>query len=217
MSTNLNVVVAKIANRVLRDYPLAGERLAVHAGKRIDIALLGGTSPLVALSVRITPRGAIDAVGEGASDEPAVAFSIPVSALPALMRKDETAYAKIAFTGDSELAHTLSTIARNVEWDIEEDLSKLFGGGSGGSQQVDAIVHTVGDFARTTRAHVLDAGNRLTENIAEYLRFESNAFVSRDQLEAFAVDNEALRDAVARLEARLNLSKKVTAQTAAAN
>ena len=218
MFAHSNFLAAKFINRVLRDYPQARARLVAYAGRRIDVALTAGALPLpLALplpfpsarcSLRVTTSGGVDAVGEGdpsadaLAERAAVAFTVPLNALPALLRQDEAAYAQIGFTGDSEMAHTLSTIARNVEWDIEEDLSKLFGGGA----YADALAHAIASAGRTTVAQVNDAASRVTENIAEYLRYETNAFVSRDQLDALTLENETLRDDVARLEARLRAS-----------
>jgi ubiquinone biosynthesis protein UbiJ len=44
--------------------------------------------------------------------------------------------------------------------------------------------------------------------VAEYLVHEREAFITKDQLEQLARDNEVLRDDVARLEARVNLLTK---------
>ena len=189
MATALNFPLVKWLNRVLRDYPLARAELAAHAGKEvtIDIGPFAGR-------FRIAADGSTEMVGEGRDAPPALAFQISPSLLPRLMRRDETAYREIVFTGDSELASLLSNIARNVEWDIEEDLSKLIG---------DIAAHRVVDGLRGAVQWRDEAGERLTANIAEYLTEEKRAFIVTADLESLALANEILRDDVARLDARI--------------
>jgi ubiquinone biosynthesis accessory factor UbiJ len=194
LTTAPNIVAAKLINRVLGDYPLARERLAAHARARIDVTL-----GVLTVSIRLNEDGRVEPIGEGATDVAQVTVNIPLSAVPRLIKKDESAYREIAFTGDSELAHTLSNIARNVEWDVGEDLSQLFGGGT----VADIVAERLTSGAKSITALRDEVGQRFTENMAEYLVHERNAFVTEDALEALTRDNETLRDDVARLEARV--------------
>jgi ubiquinone biosynthesis accessory factor UbiJ len=194
LTTAPNIVAAKLINRILGDYPLARERLAAHARARIDVTL-----GVLTVSIRLNEDGRVEPIGEGATDVAQVTFNIPLSAVPRLIKKDESAYREIAFTGDSELAHTLSNIARNVEWDVGEDLSQLFGGGT----VADIVAERLTSGAKSITALRDEVGQRFTENMAEYLVHERNAFVTEDALEALTRDNETLRDDVARLEARV--------------
>lgn len=190
MAAALTFPLVKLLNRVLRDYPRARAELAAHAGKvvAIDIDPFAGR-------FRIDADGSTEMFGEGFDAPPALVFQISPALLPRLMRRDETAYREIVFTGDSELASLLSNIARNVEWDIEEDLSKLIG---------DIAAHRVIDGLRGAVQWRDDAGERLTANIAEYLTEEKRAFIVAAELELLARANETLRDDVARLDARFN-------------
>ncbi len=190
MGAALDFAVAKLANRVLADYPLAREKLAAHAGKIIDAQL----GPLDG-RLRITANGGVEIVGQGGDESPDASFHVSLSLLPRLAQKDESAFREVVFTGDSEFVALLSMIAREVEWDIEEDLSKWVG---------DIAAHRIVGTARQARAWQQDASLRLTENIAEYLTEEKRAFMTSVELESFARDNETLRDEVARLEARLD-------------
>jgi ubiquinone biosynthesis accessory factor UbiJ len=194
LTTAPNIVAAKLINRVLGDYPLARERLAAHARARIDVTL-----GVLTVSIRLNEDGRVEPIGEGATDVAQVTVNIPLSAVPRLIKKDESAYREIAFTGDSELAHTLSNIARNVEWDVGEDLSQLLGGGT----VADIVAERLTSGAKSITALRDEVGQRFTENMAEYLVHERNAFVTEDALEALTRDNETLRDDVARLEARV--------------
>ena len=185
--------VVKFVNRVLSDYPAARQRLQVHEDK----VIASQVGP-VETRMRITTAGEVELVGETGAGSPAqtpdVSLIVPLSLLPRLAAKDPAALSQIVFTGDSELAATLSDIARNVEWDIEADLSRVVG---------DAVAHRV--VASVQRAHEwrVDAGQRITANVAEYLTEERRAFVTARELEALSLQNESLRDDIARLDARV--------------
>jgi ubiquinone biosynthesis accessory factor UbiJ len=192
----LELPVVKAINRVLSDYPAAREMLSAHRDKAIEISI----GPL-SVRMRIGGSGSVELMGAGgensapSSSSVDVTLRIPVALLPRLARRDESAYASVEFTGDSELASTLSTIARHVNWDFEEDLSRWIG---------DAAANRVGSGARALRTWGNDASTRLTANFAEYLTEEKRAFATARELEQLAVANEKLRDDVARLEARMS-------------
>ncbi len=191
----LQAPIIKLFNRVLSDYPMAREKLKPHIGKVIEAKV----GPLTT-RMRIDRHGEMELVGagsdsvNGANPAPAVAFQISLALLPRLARQDETAFSAIQFSGDSELAATLSTIARNVEWDIEEDLSLVVG---------DVAARRAVGGARDLKQWGDDAASRLTANVAEYLTEEKRAFTTTRELENLALANETLRDDIARLEARL--------------
>ena len=190
----LHFPVVRFVNRVLSDYPAACERIRAHQGKVIAVQI----GPIKTV-MRIAARGEFELVGE-TGDESAetaadVSMTIPPSLLPGLVAKDPEALSKIAFSGDSELAATLSDIARNVEWDIEADLSRVVG---------DVVAHRVVGVAQRARAWRAEAGERLSANVAEYLTEERRAFISSRELEDLTRKNEALRDDIARLDARLS-------------
>jgi ubiquinone biosynthesis protein UbiJ len=198
VATALNYPLVKLFNRVLSDYPMAREQLAAHAGKVVAASV----GPIDS-RVRVTADGATEMIGEGADIQPDVSFQIPLSLLPRLARKEEAAFREVVFTGDSEFAALLARLAREVEWDIEEDLSKWIG---------DIAAHRVVDTVKRTHEWRVDATERLTENVAEYLTEEKRAFMTKHDLETLARANETLRDDVARLEARVaNLVANVTA------
>ena len=125
---------------------------------------------------------------------PDLSFIIPLWLLPKLATKDADAFTQLVFTGDSELAATLSDIARNVEWDVGQDLSRVVG---------DVAAQRIVDSARRARSWQQETGQRLVANVAEYLTEERRAFITQRELEELARQNETLRDDIARLDARL--------------
>ena len=190
MTAALNYPLVKLFNRVLSDYPLAREQLAKHAGKSIAASVGPFASRL-----RVAGDGFMEMIGEGGDAPPDVSLQIPLALLPRLAQKDEAAFREVVFTGESEFAALLSSLAREIEWDIEEDLSQWVG---------DIAAHRIVDTVKRTHAWRLDATQRFTENVAEYLTEEKRAFITKNDLETLARANETLRDDVARLEARLD-------------
>ena len=190
----LQFPVVRFVNRVLSDYPAACERLRAHQDK--VIAVIVGPVKTV---MRISNGGEFELVGDSGDESGGtvsdVSMTIPPALLPRLATKDTDALSKITFSGDSELAATLSDIARNVEWDFEADLSRVVG---------DVVAHRLVDAAQRANAWRADTGQRLTANVAEYLTEERRAFISSRELEDLTRQNEALRDDIARLDARLS-------------
>ena len=185
--------VIKFVNRVLSDYPAARVQLQAHQGKLIAVTV----GPVIT-RMRVSREGDMALVGDTGtatpSPTPDVTLTIALALLPRLAAKDATALSKIGFAGDSELAATLSDIARNVEWDIEADLSRVVG---------DIAAHRTVDTAKRGHEWRKDAAQRLTANVAEYLLEERRAFISTRELDELAQRNEILRDDIARLDARL--------------
>lgn len=195
----------KFINRVLTDYPMARARLIAYAGKTVSIEIAGTT-----IVLRVDQEGKFEMVGSGSQSSGIndsngtpggginvlydVSFAVPLKLVPRLARGDETAYSEIVFSGDSEFASTLSTIARNVKWDVEQDLSHVVG---------DVAAHRMVGTATSLNKWQQESTARLTENIAEYLTEEKRAFITERELESLAALNETLRDGVARLDARL--------------
>ena len=178
---------------MLSDYPAARLRLQVHHGKLIA-AQIGP----VETRLRITRDGEMELAGEtgaaSAVQTPDVSFTVSTSLLVRLATKDPAAISQILVTGDSELAATLTDIARNIEWDIEADLSRVVG---------DVVAHRVVASANRARAWQIEAGQRLTANMAEYLTEERQAFTTARELEQLTRQNETLRDDIARLDGRV--------------
>ncbi|MDH3265581.1 MAG: SCP2 sterol-binding domain-containing protein [Gammaproteobacteria bacterium] len=97
--------------------------------------------------------------------------------------------------GDAYTAQSFQELLRYARPDVEEELSAFIG---------DAAAHRVGEIARGVRGWAQDARATMASNIREYLQEESRDAPSRYEVDRFADNVNALRDDVARLEARLN-------------
>jgi len=174
-------------NHVLRTSPLARERLARHAGRTVAVRI-GPLSPAFTIQTtgEVTP-----ALGNAPRD---LDVRISPFLLPRLLAREEAAWRDVEMSGDKDLADEVMFIARNLSWDAEEDLSRLVG---------DIAAHRIASAARSFDAWTRDAAMRTAQGAAEYWTEESPLIASRVKVEGFARDVADLRDAVERLEKRI--------------
>ena len=114
--------------------------------------------------------------------------------LPRLAANDEAAFREIEMRGEAEFAQEVSFLARNLTWDVEEGLSRVVG---------DIAAHRLVEAARGMRRWGGEAGLRLAQGAAEYWTEESPLIASRVKVETFVREVGELRDAVERLEKRV--------------
>ena len=100
----------------------------------------------------------------------------------------------IDVTGDAEVAQSFQRLLRHARPDLEEELSSVVG---------DVAAHSLGQLVRGLGEWGRQAGSTLQQNLGEYLQEESRALPSRYEAGRFRREVEALRDDVARFEARL--------------
>ena len=98
-------------------------------------------------------------------------------------------------TGDAFVAQAFQKLLGHARPDPEEELSRIVG---------DTAAYHAGQFARGVRDWAIEARTTMGTNVREYLQEESGQAPSRFEFERFARNVDALRDDVARLEARIN-------------
>ena len=174
-------------NHVLRTAPLAMERLRKHAGRTVQFQV-GPMS--FGLTVQTTGEVA-PAVDAAARD---LHVRISPFLVPRLALGEEAAYRDIEMHGDMELAQEISYLARNLSWDYEEDLSRVVG---------DIAAHRLASGARATARFGREAALRGAQGAAEYWTEEAPLIASRVKVEGFVRDVSDLRDAVERIEKRI--------------
>ena len=177
----------RAVNHVLRGSPLALERLRPHAGRTVAIHV----GP-VALALTVQSTGEVAAALPGASRDLEVRISPFL--VPRLAAREEAAFGEIGMEGDGALAEDVSFLVRHLTWDVEEDLSRVVG---------DIAAHRLVGAARGLARWSRDASLRMAQGAAEYWTEESPLVASRVKVEGFARDVSELRDAVARLEKRV--------------
>lgn len=174
-------------NHVLRSAPLAMERLRPHAGRTVEFRVGPMT---VALTIQTTGE-VLGAVPGAARD---LTVRISPFLLPRLAAGEEAAFRDLEMLGDMELAQEVSYLARNLTWDVEEDLSKVVG---------DIAAHRLVGAGRAVSQWGRDASLRAAQGAAEYWTEESPLIASRVKVEGFVREVSELRDALERLEKRI--------------
>jgi ubiquinone biosynthesis protein UbiJ len=175
-------------NHLLSQQSWAAERLRPFAGRGVEIRC----APFPELRLTILENGLL----ERASAETANALVIKLKpgALPLLLARDENARGQIEIEGPADLAGAVDDLFRNLGWDFEEDLSKVFG---------DVVAHRLASGGKALAAWPREALQRLAENLAEYWVEERPMLVRPADAERFGRDAGALHDEVARLEKRI--------------
>jgi ubiquinone biosynthesis protein UbiJ len=98
-------------------------------------------------------------------------------------------------TGDAYTAQNFQQLLKYARPEMEEELSRVVG---------DTAAHRAGQLARGFNAWVQEVRDTIHADVREYLQEESRDVPSRYEVERFANKVDALRDDVARLEARIN-------------
>lgn len=100
----------------------------------------------------------------------------------------------LEISGNTEIGHRFQNALEQIDIDWEGHLARLFG---------DRTAHQAGRLYRNTRHYGQHVENTLSRNISEYLREEARLLPSRIEIDNFIADVDQVRDAVDRLEARL--------------
>jgi ubiquinone biosynthesis protein UbiJ len=174
-------------NHLLAQAPAARERLAPFAGATLELR----HPPFPRLRFVILPEGTLEPGG----DDPALVVTLTPDALFNLARGPEHFMRSIEVAGDPGLAAEVMAIARHLRWDAEEDLSRLFG---------DVAAHRLAEAGRAFAAWQRDAARRLAHAFADYAVDEKRFLIARAEMEDFAGALARLRDAVERLEKRID-------------
>ncbi len=183
----LDPVRIAFINHLLRGASWAREALQRHAGKtaRFD-------TPPFGLSLTVLENGE---VGAAAADAvPAVTITLTPGLALRIAARDETAWREIGVSGDTDFAAALNHLARNLRWDVEEDLSRVFG---------DIAAHRMAESGRAFRRWGEQAFVNTGRSFAEYWTEERPLIAAARDIEQFNRDVDRLRDDLARLDKRV--------------
>lgn len=175
-----------VLNRLLAAEPWARLRLAPFAGETVELR----APPLPALRLRILAGGSVEAGGA----EPDLTMTLKPELLVALVRGEEHAMRSVDVEGDAKLAAEVLVLARHLRWDAEEELSRVLG---------DVAAHRLAEAGRAFAAWHLDAAQRLVAAFADYLTEEKQLLARRAHLDQLGESVARLRDAIARLDKRV--------------
>ncbi len=180
-------------NHVLSSEPWATGELARHAGKTILLKL-----PVGDLCFEITPAGLL-AVSE-ASDTSSLVLEVSAKALSELAGSTgslrEQAFKAVKITGDADLAQLLGRLVGQVRWEYEEDLARLVGDAT-----ANFAVRQGKKFVSASKS----AANDLLSNVVEYVSEERKILLNQRDFMAHKNELNELRDAVDRMEKRIQI------------
>ena len=124
-----------------------------------------------------------------------VTIRASASAASAFLQGGQAAAMKhVKIDGDAEFASTIARLAEHLRWEPEEDLAQLIG---------DAPAHQLAEHARATLAQARRSGQSMLESVAEYFLDENPQLVRQGSLDQMRSELVSLRDALARLEKRI--------------
>ncbi|WP_179403574.1 ubiquinone biosynthesis accessory factor UbiJ [Burkholderia guangdongensis] len=191
---------AAAVNHLLARESWARDRLIPYAGKTARIAV-----PPVTLTLLVQPDGYLAAVDEQDAHQVDVSIALAGDALAAFVQGGQAAVMKqVKIDGDAEFATQIAKLAEHLRWEPEEDLAKLVG---------DAAAHRIATFVRDTHAHARRTGRNVIDSLTEYWLDENPQVVRRAALADFGAELARARDALARVEKRVErLEQKIGAR-----
>ena len=187
MNTLERVIVMPV-NHLIGDSPWAGERLRQHAGAHVGIKAGG-----LMISLQIDSDGLLQPGDAGIPAD--VCVELPGD-FPARALVDRSSLMSTArLSGAVDIAETLAFVFRNLRWDLEGDLASVLG-------DIPARRLTLSGMALFSAAR--DGGQRLAENMLEFVTEESGLLASSAEIKGFLGEVDVLRDDLARLDKRLS-------------
>ena len=180
-------------NHVLRQQAWARDRLRAHVGRTVRIVVATPLGPVRA-DARIAEQGTLEVVE---IESPTVTLSLTpsIDAVFGLLRdgpRGLTGHLKVE--GDVMVAAAVGEIAQQLRWDVEEDLSRVFG---------DRVAHRMGETARQGVRQADDLRGRVETGLRQFLVQEDPQLVGREDLRTLAQAVEGLEAVLRRAEAAL--------------
>ena len=175
-------------NHVLRSQPWALAKLRQFAGKNILFQ-----APLFKLRLAILANGEFASAPSDAAIDATI--TVTPSVLARIVAGDRSAYTLAEAQGETALVSEIGYLASHVQWDIEEDISHVFG---------DILAHRMVQAGAGLLAWRKEASLHLAKNFAEYWTEEQPLLAKPRQVRAFIQMVDALRDDAERLEKRLD-------------
>lgn len=196
MHPQLSPLLLPALNHLLAQEPWASRQLQTHAGKVACIML-----STLDLRLKVSAAGKL----EPASPEVAANVTIRINPadLPFIMQDPQRAISYVKIEGDADLAQTISELGKQLRWDAEHDLSRLFG---------DVAGRQMAQTGKAALANVTSGVKKLQENLAEYFLEEQPLLVRPTRVAEFAQDVGRTRDDVERLLKRIEKLQKKLAE-----
>jgi len=191
-------LILQAINALLVREAWARNKLRPHGNKRVHLDANG-----LSLSFQITGHGLLQACAD--ADLPKdVSLTVLPGKWAALMSNDTARrMSAVRIAGDAALAQVLADLARDLRWDVEDDLAGLLG---------DIPARRLVRGGRSLASTLRDGVWRMAQNGSEYLTHEAALLATPHQLEQWSSHVSRLRDDAERSAKRLAwLEQRVTA------
>lgn len=173
-------------NHLLDGAPWARERLSAFADRQATLVM-----PPFRIAVRVKDEGTLEVTDGGPPD---VTITLPANSPLLALQGTDAVMREVHVSGSADFADTLRFVLLNLEWDFEEDLSRVVG---------DIAAHRMAGILRAFGRWQRDAAQRAAENLVHYLRDTQPTLVVPADVETFVDAVDRLRDDLARLEKRI--------------
>ena len=180
-------------NQLLKREQWARDKLAPFAGEVVEFRM----APMPPLRLAIGPDGL--AIAAGPDSEATLTVTAKAGFFAAMSQGEEHVMRAVDIAGNARLATEILGLLRYLRWDVEEDLSRVFG---------DVLAHRIAGTAREFASWQAEAGRRLADNVMEYAIEERRLVVTRAEFDVFATTVAKVRDDLARLEQRFERHAK---------
>ncbi len=188
-------------NHLLTGQPELAESLRRYAGRQLRIQIkppadLPGVRTLTDLQTdaRIDDDGHLVVVS--AAREPAVTLTVAptLEAVLGLWRHGAAGLTgHLRIEGDVILAAAIGDVLRRLQWDFEEDLSRVVG---------DVAAHRIGEGVRTAAQEARELGGRAHEAWVRHAAAPDGLLMVRAQQDEFSAELASLERRIAALEGR---------------
>ncbi|MCH8619453.1 SCP2 sterol-binding domain-containing protein [Undibacterium sp. TS12] len=181
------IPIAPFINHLLAQENWAKNKLLPHAGKVACIDL-----QTMQLRLKVAANGLVEDADAGTATQ--VTIYVKLSDLPLMAQNRERAFSYVKIEGDADFANTISHLSQNLRWEVEEDLSKLFG---------DVAAVRMVSLAKTVHQTALETHQKIQENLAEYFLEENPMLVRPVAVQGLSNEVNRTRDDVERLTKRI--------------
>lgn len=186
----LDRIVTSALNHILAGEAWARERLRNFSGQHLRLA--GGP---IHLDLTVDGEGFFRRADVASGACPAVIIDLPPDAPFRLLHGGrESVFAAARLTGAADFAETLAFVFRNLRWDPEDDLSKVFG---------DIAAHRMATSGAAMLGGLQRGSANLAANAAEFLSEEAALITPAMEVRQFNAEVRALQEDLERLERRL--------------
>lgn len=185
-------VYTRALNALLQREGWARDRLARHAGKTVRF-MVGSYK----ISFAIQATGLVQPSDRAVV--PDVTLTIPANRLadlPGVLRARDPALLTelLHVQGDAGLAQVVSDLARDLRWDVEDDLSRVVG---------DVAAVRLLKAGGVLAGGMQSAAVRLAGNVSEFLSEESALLASRPAFDDWTADMQAMVSRLDQLDRRV--------------